>query len=66
MAILKNRLTFMPSRDITAFELALLVEEAVGRGQGIYVNDDDVFERYPELKRHFHDRDNARTLEEEV
>jgi hypothetical protein len=65
MAKLKNRLTFMPSKDITAFELSLLVDEAIGRGQGIYVNDDDVFKKYPELKRHFHDRDNACTLEEE-
>ena len=65
MARLENRLAFIPSRDITAFELALIVEEAVGRGQGIYVNDDDVFKKYPELKRHFHDRDNASTLEEE-
>jgi hypothetical protein len=65
MTVLENRLAFMPSKDITAFELALLVEEAVGRGQGIYVNDDDVFKRYPELRRHFHDRDNACTLEEE-
>ena len=65
MAQLEHRLTFIPSRDITAFELALLVEEALGKGQGLYVNDDDVFKKYPELKRHFHDRDSACTLEEE-
>ena len=65
MARLDNRLTFMPSKDITAFELALIVDEALGKGQGIHVVDDDVFKRYPELKRHFHDRDNACTLEEE-
>jgi len=65
VAELKNRLTFMPSRDITAFELALLFDEAIGKGKGIYVNDDDVFKKYPELERHFHDLDNASTLEEE-
>ncbi len=65
MAKLEYPLTFMPSRDITAFELALLMEEALGKGNGIYVHNDDVFKKYPELKRHFHDRNNACTLGEE-
>ena len=73
MAKLERRLTYMPCKDITAYELAMLFEayvDAISTGPagtgGLFIHDDCVFEKYPELKRHFHDLDSASHLEEEA
>lgn len=71
MSDLENPLQFLPLKDITAYEVALMLEayadsQSGGHGWSITINDDIFFEKYPELRRHFYDVKNASTLGEKT